>query len=60
MSRWSRCGERAKTYWTGIWGNTPGAECCTAITMIFVAVILFFDAILLFPYSVFNALREKK
>lgn len=60
MSRWSRCGDRAKTYWTSIWGNTLSAECCTTVTMFFVAVILLFDAILLIPYSVFNALRERK
>jgi hypothetical protein len=60
MNRWERCGTRAEIHWVGIWGRGPVAQTCIAVTMFFVGIALFFDALLLLPYSIFNALREKK
>lgn len=60
MSRWARCGERAFEYWLGVWGRGVIAQTCTSVTMFFVGIAFFIDALLLIPYSVFNAIREKK
>jgi hypothetical protein len=59
MSRWKRCGERAFSHWATLWGPGVVAETLTAITMFFVAIILLADAMLVMPFSIYNAIREK-